>query len=132
MKWSIPDGKRPRHSFCIDKILYCLTNLSVYNSFPYHSQAFTDEDGRLQTVHPSMWTTDRNSGSDRPSHGRIRSLDQDYHLKVDEWTDFLPRTVHLMDEFGRQTMIICPRWMEGDEDRPSISWTDSEDGPLKI
>ena len=34
-------------------------------------------------VHPSMWT-----------------MDQDYHLKVDEWTDFLPWTVHLMDEFG--------------------------------
>ena len=32
-------------------------------------------------------TTDRNLFSDRPSHGKIRTLDQDYHLKVDEWTD---------------------------------------------
>ena len=26
--------------------------------------------------------------SDRPSYGKIRTLDQDYHLKMDEWTDF--------------------------------------------
>ena len=27
------------------------------------------------------------------------------------------QTVHLMDEFGRQTMIICPRWTEVDGGR---------------
>ena len=47
-------------------------------------QASTDEDGRLRTVHPSMWTTNRNLGSDRPSDGRFRTLDQDNHLKVDD------------------------------------------------
>ena len=52
------------------------------------NQASTDEDGRLRTVHPSMWTADRNFGSDCPSHGLIRTMDQDYHLKVDEWTEF--------------------------------------------
>ena len=35
-----------------------------------------------------MWTTDENLGSDRPSHGQIRTLDQAYNFKVDEWTDF--------------------------------------------
>ena len=35
----------------------------------------------------TIWTTDRNLGSGRPSHGRIRTLDQDYHFEVDEWTD---------------------------------------------
>ena len=58
---------------------------------PCVAQASTDEDGRLRTVYPSirqMWTMDRNLGSDRPSHGQIRTLDQDYHLKVDEWTVF--------------------------------------------
>ena len=40
------------------------------------------------SVHQSTWTTDRNLFSDRPPHGQIRMLDQDYHLKVDEWTDF--------------------------------------------
>ena len=39
-------------------------------------------------VHLSMWTADRNFGSDRPSRGLIRTMDQDYHLKVDEWTEF--------------------------------------------
>ena len=60
-----------------------------------------------------MWTMDRNLGSDRPSHGQIRTLDQDYHLKVDEWTDFLPWTVHLMDEFGQWTKKIILRWTIG-------------------
>jgi len=48
-------------------------------------QASTDEDGRLRTVHPSMWTTDQNLGSDRPSHEQIRTLDQDINSKVDEF-----------------------------------------------
>ena len=30
------------------------------------------------SVHLSMWTTDQNLGTDRPSHGQIRTLDQDY------------------------------------------------------
>ena len=51
-------------------------------------QASTDEDGRLRTVNPSMWTTDENLGSDRPSHGQIRTLDQACNFIVDEWTDF--------------------------------------------
>ena len=60
------------------------------------NQASTDEDGR-----PSMWTTDENLGSDRPSHGQIRTRDTDINFEVDEWTNFLPWTVHLMDGFGR-------------------------------
>ena len=48
--------------------------------------------GRLSTdrpsVHLSMWTTDQNLGSDRPSHGQIRTLDKDYSFEVDEWTNF--------------------------------------------
>ena len=58
------------------------------NKISGSNQASTDEDGRLRTVHPSMWTTDQNLGSDRPSHGQIRTLDQDYNFEVDEWTDF--------------------------------------------
>ena len=38
---------------------------------------------------------------DRPSHGRIWTLDKDNNFEVDEWTDFLPWTVHLMDGLGR-------------------------------
>ena len=53
-----------------------------------HYQVFTDEGGRLRTVHPSIWTTDQNLGSDRPSHGQIRTLDQDNNSKVDERTNF--------------------------------------------
>ena len=61
-----------------------------------------------------MWTMDRNLGADRQSHGQIRTLDQDYHLTVDEWTDFfLPWTVHLIDELGRWTNIIILRWTSG-------------------
>ena len=88
-------------------------------------------------VHSFVWTTDQNLGSDRPSHGQIRTLDQDYHFMVDEWTDFFyhgpptswtesndrlwlffidgqrwtsgrRETVHLTDGFRRRTMIICP------------------------
>ena len=35
----------------------------------YFTHASTDEDDRLRTVHPSMWTTNENLGSDRRSHG---------------------------------------------------------------
>ena len=42
----------------------------------------------LLSVHLSMWTTDQKLGSDRPSHGQIRTLDQDYSFEMDEWTDF--------------------------------------------
>ena len=62
---------------------------------------------------PSTRPFVRNLGSDRPSHGQIRTLDQDYHLKVNEWTVFLPWTVHLMDEFGRWTKKIILRWTIG-------------------
>ena len=65
-------------------------------------KASTHEDGRLRTVHPSMWTTDQNLGSDRPPRGRIRWLDQDNNFRVDE-----------------RTVIICPRWTEVDES-PSV------------
>ena len=45
------------------------------------------EEGRHVVVH-----VDQNFSSDRPTHGRIRTLDQDYHFEVDrpldEWTDF--------------------------------------------
>ena len=64
-------------------------------------QASTDEDGRLRTIHPSMWTADQNLGSDRPSHGQIQTLDQDNNSMVDERTNFLSWTVHLMDGIGR-------------------------------
>ena len=57
------------------------------------SQAFTGEDGRLWTVHSSMWTTDQNLGSDHPSNGQNQTLDQDYHFEVDEWTDFWRWTI---------------------------------------
>ena len=104
------------------------------------NQASTDVDGRLRTVHPSMWTTDRNLGSDRPSDGRIRTLDQDYHFKVDEWTDLDDgpwlfsidgrrltagrQTAHLTDGFRRQTIKnkkCGRRWTGGQMDEsPSV------------
>ena len=40
--------------------------------------------------------------------------------------------VHLMDGIGRQAMDICHRRTEVDEGGPSTSWTDSDNGPLKI
>ena len=104
-------------------------------------QASTDEDGRPRTVNPSMWTTDQNLGSDRQSHGQIRTLDQACNFIVDEWTDFFyhgpsnswtesdnrPRlsfwgwrvggflTVHSMNGFGRRTIKITTWWTEVDE-----------------
>ena len=48
------------------------------------------EDGRM----------DRFFTMDRPPHGRIRTLDQEYHFDVDEWTDFWRWTVHSMDGWG--------------------------------
>ena len=71
---------------------------------------------------PSMWTSNQNLGSDRPSNGQNRTLDQDYHFKVDEWTDFLPFTVHLM-VFGQQIMVIRRRWTEVD------GWTKTDRPP---
>ena len=64
-----------------------------------------------QTIRPprtktAVWTTDQNFSSERPSHGRIRLLDQHYHFEVDEWTDVWRWTVHLMDRFRRRTTII--------------------------
>ena len=50
---------------------------------------------------------------DHPPHGRIRTLDQEYHFEVDELTDFWRLTVHSMDEFGRKT-INSTRWTEVD------------------
>ena len=66
------------------------------------SQASSDEDSRLRTVHPSKWTTDQNLVSDRPTHGQNWTLDQDYH-------------------FGRWTN--GPMFHHG----PSNSWTNSDD-----
>ena len=45
---------------------------------------------------------------DRPPHGRIWTLDQDNNFEVDEWTDFWPWTVHLMDGLGR--ILWLPKW----------------------
>ena len=64
-------------------------------------------------VHPSMWTTDRNMGSDYPSHGRIRTLDQDNNLR---WTsgrifDHGPFTsVHLGQIFMVYRSKSSMRW----------------------
>ena len=44
----------------------------------YRGQASTDEDDRLRTVRLS----------NRPPHGRIRTLDQHKNFNVDEWTNF--------------------------------------------
>ena len=123
------------------------------------NQAFADEDGRLRTstrpsVHvdsrpkfwprPSIsWTNsddgprlsfeggrmDRIFTMDRPPHGRIRTPDQDNNFKVDERTNFLSWTVHLMDGIGRETKIIILRWTSARifADGPSTLWTDSDD-----
>ena len=37
----------------------------------------------LPSFHLFMWTTNQKLGSDRPSHGQIRTLDQDYYFEVD-------------------------------------------------
>ena len=63
-----------------------LSNIQTPTSFGHQNtpnQASSDEDGRLRTVHLSIWTTDQNLGSDRPSRGQIRTLDQDYNFEVD-------------------------------------------------
>ena len=75
-----------------------------------------------------MRTTDENLGSDRPSHGQIRTTDKDINFEVDEWTNFLPWTVHLMDGFRRRTKILILRWTRGRffYHGPSTSWTDSD------
>ena len=57
-------------------------------------------------------------GSDHSFHGQLRTLDQDYHFKVNEWTDCftiesIVLTVHLMDESGRCANIIIFRWTSG-------------------
>ena len=73
------------------------------------------------SVHQSMWKTDQNLGSDRPSHGQIRTLDQDYNFEVNEWTDFRRLTAHLMDGFGRKSVrggLIQMPWSNECE-----SWT---------
>ena len=76
---------------------------------PYDiGQASSDEDGRLRTVHLFMWSSDQNLGSDGPSHGQMRPLDQDSNFVG---ASFRPLTVH-----GER----------------STSRTDSDDGPLKI
>ena len=58
----------------------------------------------------SMWATDENLGSYRPSHGQIRTLDQAYNIRWTYGPFFLPWTVHLMDELGRWTKMIRPKW----------------------
>ena len=72
------------------------------------------------SVQLSIWTTDQNLGEDRPCHGQIRTLDQDYNFEVDDWTYFWRWTVHLMNGFGRRTTIINYECLEvyGQMDRP--------------
>ena len=43
----------------------------------------------------------------------------------------IPWTVHVMDRFGRRTMIIYDIWTEADgrTDGLSMSWTNSDDRP---
>ena len=60
------------------------TNVVTYEVY-YMNQAYTDEDGRPRMVHSST-----------------RSCWQQ--------TKNLTPTVHLMDEIGRKTMVICYRW----------------------
>ena len=75
------------------------------------NQASSDEDDRLRTVHPSTCPCGQRTkilGSDRPSHGQIRTTDQDNNFEMDEWTDFWPWTVHLMDGLGR--ILWLPKW----------------------
>ena len=81
-----------------------------------------------RTKRPSADRPPVHLGSDRPSHGQIRTLDQDYNFEVDEWTDFWRWTVHLMDGFGRRTKIIILRWTSGRtfDHGPSTSRTDSD------
>ena len=42
---------------------------------------------------------------DRPPHGRIWTLDQDYNFEVDEWTYFKTWTVHLTDGFELISLV---------------------------
>ena len=75
------------------------------------AQASSDEGDRLRTVHPSTCPCEQRTkilGSDRPSHGQIRTTDHDNNFEMDEWTDFWPWTVHLMDGLGR--ILWLPKW----------------------
>ena len=65
------------HPICIAYSISSLVVdiLSGHPIFEPNYVTSTDEDGRLRTFHPSMWTTDQNLGSDRPSHGQIQTLD---------------------------------------------------------
>ena len=60
-------------------------------------------------------------------------MDGPHHRTSTSWTVH-QWTVHVMDGFGRRTMIIYDRWTEvdGRTDGLSISWTDSDDGPCKF
>ena len=54
-------------------------------------QASTDEDGRLRTVHTFIRPCEQrteNWAQNVHLMEKIRTLDQDYHLVVEEWTDF--------------------------------------------
>ena len=51
---------------------------------PYVNQAYTDEDGRLRTVHPSICLCgQRTEIWAQTVHGQIRTLDQDNNFKAD-------------------------------------------------
>ena len=66
-------------------------NLLEFFTNSYANQASSDEDDRLRTVHPSTCPCGQRTkilGSDRPSHGQIRTTDQDNNFEMDEWTDF--------------------------------------------
>ena len=80
---------------------------------------------------PSTHPCGQRTGSDRPPHRRMRTLDQDNNFMVDERTNFLFWTVHLLNRIGRLTKIIILRWTSGQifDDGPSTQWTDSDDGP---
>ena len=78
--------------------------------------------GSLQTVHPSMWTTDQNLGSDCPSHGQTRTLDQDNTKVILRWTsgrifDHGPcNSWTESDDRLRLTLRFLSRWTDSDLD----------------
>ena len=67
-----------------------IKGFTTFTVFTY-TQASSDEDDRLRTVHPSTCPCGQRTkilGSNRPSHGQIRTTDQDNNFEMDEWTDF--------------------------------------------
>ena len=60
---------------------------------------------------------------DHPPHARIWTTDYDNLWQVDGGVRLDGLTVHFIDEFGRQTMIICPRFVL---DCPSVEACSNE------